>query len=202
MAQHLPDELLLAADRFEAAAKLLLTHDGRLHAESVIASMARMSGSLLFRSHGLDRGIEPGTVVLSPQANAEGPKLMDAMLLATGRHGQPVSEAEINRAYASAAHTGISFKESHDRLAPSMLKYCETEPLGLRTAALAAALATGSLILACAPVLAPRDGAGVAVYGLIEGSKTAPWPVSGLSRPPIADSLASAKAAKPWYRFW
>jgi hypothetical protein len=71
--------LIAAADFFTQSARKLLTVDGRLHAETLIASVARMAGSLMYRSFNFDQTIEPGTGVLSDQANIHGPKLMNDM---------------------------------------------------------------------------------------------------------------------------
>ncbi|MES2318932.1 MAG: hypothetical protein V4631_15740 [Pseudomonadota bacterium] len=63
-----------AAQFFADAARKFIVQDGRLHAETLILSMGRMSGSLMYRSFGIDPSIAPGTGVLSDAANIHGPK--------------------------------------------------------------------------------------------------------------------------------
>ena len=174
--QH--DALLAAAGFFNQSARKLLTVEGRLHAETLIASVARMSGSLMFRSFGFDRAIGPGTPVLSDQANIDGPKLMNVMFATLQQLGSAVGEAHLNREYASAKFSQLTFKESLDRLAPVFLKYCEATPLSFHDAAMAAAIATGILVHDCREVLSVDKGGAVAIYGFVEGTKTAPFPVS------------------------
>ncbi len=193
---------------FTQSAPKLLTVNGRLQAESLLVSVGRMSGSLLFRSYGLDKGAEPGTVVLFQQANADGAQLMEMMLETATGLGQPITQREVNLDFADPKRAEISFRDSLDRLAPFYLKYCETAPIGLRPAAMAAARAAGVLMVECAQVLPVRDAAGIAIYGLMEGCKTVPWPLNGVKTPATASASASSAAAakpaasKPWYKLW
>ena len=177
MPDPLQQDIVAAADFFAKAARSLLTTDGRLHAETLVLSVARMSGSLMYRSFGHDRSIAPGTTVLSDQARQQGPKLMQLMLATLQQLGDPVTEQGLNLAFADARHSPLSFQESLERLAPFFLKYCETAPLGYQPAAAGAAVATGMLVHDCAGVLPVRNGAALAVHGFIEGTQTAPFPV-------------------------
>lgn len=59
--------LVAAAEFFNQTSRKMLTLEGRLHAETLIASTARMAGSLMYRSFGFDKTIEAGTSVLSEQ---------------------------------------------------------------------------------------------------------------------------------------
>lgn len=177
MPAPLEQDIVAAADFFAKSARALLTTDGRLHAESLVLSVARMAGSLMYRSFGHDRSIAPGTAVLSEQANIHGPQLTQLMLSTLNQLGDAVNERTMNLAFASPAHSPLSFRDSLERLAPFFLKYCETAPLGFRPAAAGAAVAAGVLVHDCAAVLPVPDGAALALYGFIEGTKTAPWPV-------------------------
>ena len=168
--------LISAADFYGKTAKKLLTTERGLHAETLIISVARMSGSLLFRSFGIKQALQPGTAVLSEQANIEGPKLMNLMFATLQQLGDTIGEGNLDREYASAKYSQLTFKESHERLAPFFLKYCEVGPISHRDAALGAAIASGILIHECKPVLDITKGAAIAVYGFIEGTKTASYP--------------------------
>lgn len=177
MADSIQQDIVAAAEFFAKVAKSLLTTDGRLHAETLVLSVARMSGSLMYRSFGHDRSIAPGTTVLSDQANLQGPRLMQLMLATLRQLGDDVTEGSLNLAFADANRSPMGFRESLERLAPFFLKYCETAPLGFGLAAAGAAVATGMLVHECAGVLPVRDGAALALYGFVEGTKTAPYPV-------------------------
>ncbi|HEX5277991.1 MAG TPA: hypothetical protein VFW42_10015 [Fluviicoccus sp.] len=193
-------KLIEAAVFFNEAARKLLVNEKGLHAETLISSVSRISGSLMYRTFGHPTTIEGGTAVLSDKANIFGPKLMNLMLSTLQQLGHKIGEENINTEYASAKHVPISFKESHERLAPFFLKYCEADSMSYYDAAFAAAIATGMLINDCNEVLSVDKGAGVAVYGLVEGTKTAPFPVNVKVTKPN-DSAATSKK-KPWYKPW
>ena len=54
--------------------------DRAVHPETAIASAARLAGSLLLRSFNLNiQASEPGVVILSHEANEEGPQLISIM---------------------------------------------------------------------------------------------------------------------------
>lgn len=191
--------LIAAADFFNQSARNLLTLEGRLHAETLIASVARMAGSMMYRSFNFDKTIEPGTAVLSDQANTHGPQLMHVMFATLQQLGDPIGQDHLNSEYASAKFSQLTFKESHDRLAPFFLKYCEVTPIAFQDAALGAAIATGILVHDCREVLSVDKGSAIAVYGFIEGTKTAPFPlVSGANPSPTA----APEQKKPWYKVW
>src|SRR6202022_4117201 len=66
-----------AAQAFANAAVAALQDGGKMHAGTVVAGSARMAGTYLFRSFGLElRGVKPGQAVLSEPANVQGPVLI------------------------------------------------------------------------------------------------------------------------------
>jgi len=192
--------LISAASFFNESSRKILTIDGKLHAETLIASVARMAGSLMYRSFGFDKAITPGTSVLSDQANIHGPKLMNVMFATLHQLGHKVGETDLNREYLSPKFSQLTFKESHDRLAPFFLKYCEVTPMALQDAATGAAIAAGILVHDCREVLSVDKGSAIAVYGFVEGTKTAPFPVGTGDKPPSQQDAAEKK--KPWYKPW
>ena len=169
--------IISASDYFILAAKKVLTVEGRLHAETLIGSVARMAGSLMYRSFGFDKDITPGTTVLSDKANVFGPQLMNVMLSTLQQIGVNLGEENLDREYASAKFSQLTFKESHDRLAPFFLAYCKIASLKFQDGAMAAAIATGILVHECMQVLSAEKGGAIAIYGFVEGTKTVPFPI-------------------------
>jgi hypothetical protein len=194
--QH--QRIVVAADFFNQTARKFLTVDGRLHAETLILSAARMAGSLMYRSFNFDPSWKPGTAVLSDLANIHGPKLMNVMFVTLQQLGSSVTEAQLDSSYASAQFSQLDFKASHDKLAPFFLAYSEAGKMKFEDAAAGAAIATAILIHDCREVLSVEKGGALAVYGFVEGTKTVPYPLPG------PDSTAHAPAAapekKPWYK--
>jgi hypothetical protein len=120
------DRIDVAATTFRQAAKHLLKVDERLHVDTALSSLGRMAGSMMYRTFGFKADIAPpGSPVLSDLANTEGPKLMNMMLETLRKLGHDLGDHNIDRAYLSAEHTHLSFKEAHDRLAPVFLNYCQ-----------------------------------------------------------------------------
>ncbi|MCS5699244.1 hypothetical protein NZK32_09355 [Cyanobium sp. FGCU-52] len=172
-----PSDLIAAAGLYRETAWRLLSDQGRLHVETLIASTARMAGSLLYRSFGFDPALTPGTAVFSDQANQQGPQLMQVMLATLQRLGHAVDESSLDPAFCSTAASQLDFLAAHGRLAPFFLKIAELKGLDLPRAAEAAAIATGLLVHDGREVLPVERGAAIAVAGLVEGCKTAPPPV-------------------------
>jgi len=199
MSDQTQKDVIAAADFFNKTVRQLLTVNNAVHAETLVLAMARMSGALMFRTFGFDKGINPGTAVLSDKANAEGPVLMDMMLMTLRQLGHQITEADLNAEHATDKFSRLSFQQTEEKLAPFFLKYCEVAPIGLRTAAIAAGVATGMLVHDCAAALPVRDGAALAVYGFVEGTKTAPF----TSMKTGGTRQARPQAAKkPWFKFW
>ena len=173
MDNHNHKKLLSAAAFFNETARKLIATERGLHAETLIISVARMAGALMYRSFGFDETIKPGTTVLSDQANLHGPKLMELMLVTLRQLGHKIGEESLNAEYASGKFSQLSFQETYQRLTPFFIKYCEVAPIPFQDAALGAAIATGILIHDCREVLAVEKGAALAVYGFVEGTKTA-----------------------------
>lgn len=177
--------LIAAANLFNQISRKMLAVDGYLHAETLIVSTARMAGSLMYRSFGFDnKQIKPGTSVLSDHANLHGPKLMNMMLATLQQLGHQANEDDLNREFLSSKLSQLSFEESLNRLAPFFLKYCEVAPMSFSDAAFGAAIATGILVHDCREVIPVEKGGAIAVYGFVEGTKTAPPLVAQVARKP------------------
>ena len=71
----------------------------------------------------------------------------------------------------------------------------------LQDAALGAAIATGILVHDCREVLSVDKGSAIAVYGFVEGTKTAPFTLAS-SETPSSLPMASPEKKKPWYKVW
>lgn len=184
-----------AASTFRRAAMDLLKVDERLHVDTLLSSLGRMAGSMMYRTFGFKADIAaPGSPVFSDLANTEGPKLMMAMLGTLRGLGHELGEHDIDHAYLSAEHSHLNFKQAHDRLAPVFLVYCQHTKTPLIEGAYGAAVAAAQLIHEAREVLSIDKGAALAIHGFVEGTKTAPFPVEGIA--------ADDGKKKPWYKIW
>lgn len=172
----LRQEQVDAAQEFANAVIETLKTGRGVHAETAVAGVARMAGSFLFQSFGLDvPTAEPGQVVLSGQANEQGPQLIQVL-------GGVLTEIGVQLDPERLGGNGQASQPVHDLLATQRLlgtgfaTIRARHGLTLPEAADAAVVATAFIIHQCADVLDPHVAFGVAVYGFIEGSKTLPAP--------------------------
>lgn len=166
---------LQAASEFGTAVMKAYDQGGTFPAEIVIGSAARMAGSFLFRSFGLPlTGIQPGSVVLSEQANQQGPRLIQILGGVLENIGVKLDSSKLSASQRTARGQKATFLETQDVLEARFAAIREKYGLSDGEAADSAAVATAVLIKNCASLLDPHVGFGLAVYGFIEGSKTAP----------------------------
>jgi hypothetical protein len=167
-----------AAEEFVSAAIDALKTERGIHVETAVAGLARMAGTFLFRSFDFPAaGIQPGQVVLSGNANDEGPRLVELLGGVLAHIGVVLDDGKLGGAPDPENQPDQTFVETQKRLEPAFLKIKERHGLSPHEAAEAGAVATALMIQQCARALDPHIAFGVAVYGFIEGSKTAPDPV-------------------------
>lgn len=166
---------LNAASEFGTTAMQAFDEGGTFPAETVIGSVARMAGSFLFRSFELPlAGAQPGTVVLSEQANQQGPRLIQVLSAVLQSVGVKLDKSKLSAAQASAKGVKESLLETQNVLETRFAEIRDKHGLSDGEAAESAAVATAVLIKNCSKLLDPHVGFSLAVYGFIQGSKTAP----------------------------
>lgn len=133
-----------------------------VHAETAVASVARMAGTFLFRSE---------------QAIEAGPRLIQVFAGALAEIGVALDEEKLGAAQLQANQPRLSFLETQKLLETPYLTIRARHGLSELEAAEAGAVATAFMVHQCSSVLDPNVAFGVAVYGFIEGTKTAPHPV-------------------------
>lgn len=168
------------AQAFAKAAFPALSSEDRLQAISVIAAMARMAGTYYFRSFGYAAmTLTPGQAVLSEEANQKGPELMNLAHEVLTRLGVRLPDADVRATLDpddGASRPALDFAYTQPRLERAFAPIKAEHQLSNVEAGKAAACAVALLIYNCQSVLDPARAFGVAVYGFIEGTKTAPWP--------------------------
>ena len=167
-----------------------------IHPETAIAASARLAGSLLLRSFNFRfDGLEPGSVLLSEEANEKGPILVNTLAAFLSAANLPLDQAKLG---GQQEHRGqeprLDFLNTLSQLQDDALKISAENGLSMAQAAQSAALATAFIVKKCAPQIGTETGFNVALYGFIEGSKTVPPAIATASEPPTSE--------KPWYKFW
>jgi hypothetical protein len=161
-----------------------------VHAETAISMAARLSGSLLLRSFDLDiNKFEPGSVLLSDKANEEGPQLINIVGSMLDNFGVALDRSKLGGSNAlRGEEPKLSIIQSLALLQKDAMRIAEENRLSLKEAAQSAAMATAFVVKECAGSIGAEVGFNVAIYGIIEGSKTVPPRV----QPP----------KKPAWKFW
>lgn len=155
-----------------------LTVDGNVHPGSVIAATARMAGTYLFRSFAFELdGVQPGQPVLSDVANTQVPGLIRVAGAIVTAGGVALDDSKAALSVQQKHKPRQSFLETQRRLEPEFRAITDRTGMSEEEGARASAVAAGMLVSRCTKVLDPHEGFRIAVYGFIEGAKTAPDPV-------------------------
>jgi len=137
-----------------------------------------MAGTYLFRSFGLNLpGVSPGQAVLSEAANEHGPLLIQVAAGILSRVGVKLDNAASGKTTEAKHKPMLEFLETQVTLEAAYAPIKARFALSEREAALAASVATALLIRHCAKALEPNVAFGIAAFGFIEGTKTAPAPI-------------------------
>ena len=168
-----------AAQEFANITIDTLTDEKGVHAETAIAGVARMAGTFLFRSFDLKiEGIKPGQVVLSENANEQGPRLIQILSAVLTQVGIELKNELLSESPNSENQPALTFLDTQELLEPRYQEKRSDFGLSLHEAAESAAIAAALLIHHFSKVIDPNIAVGIAVYGFVEGSKTAPKPMT------------------------
>jgi hypothetical protein len=175
----------LSATQMQAVGPLVdliassLGKDRTVHAETAIACAARLAGALLLRSFDFAlTDMQPGSVLLSENANAKGPELISIVAMTISRFGLVVDPASASRK-GRGHDPQITFLDSLKLLQTRAVEICANHSLSFEQGAQSAAVATGFILKECSRSIDVEVAFNVAVYGIIEGSKTVPPPLEG-----------------------
>ncbi len=167
-----------AAQQFVGLAIEAFKSERGVHAETAIAGVARMAGTFLFRSFAFPlASVQPGQAVLSDAANEQGPKLIQALGNVLAHIGVALDKSKLGVNKDPEHRPMLDFLATQKRLEPLFSPAMQSFGLSYPQAAESAAIATAVIIKQCVPVLDPNLAFGIAAYGFVEGSKTAPDPV-------------------------
>ena len=176
---ELGQKLSDAAREYANAAIGAFKVPGGVHPPTVIAGCARMAGTSLFRSFGLQLpGVEPGQAVLSKEADEHSPMLLRVAARILANLGVALPSSPQGPLVDDKAQPILGFLETQRRLEPLFSPIQARHALSLRQAAQASAIAVALLIHHFARHLPPSTAFGLAAFGFVEGSKTAPDPVT------------------------
>ena len=197
-------KMIEAADLLNDILRKIVSSEKGIHAETIVSAAARMAGTMMFRSFSLKiESLEPGTVVLSEEANIHGPALMNALFLTLKQLGHiDIDGKGLNGAKETTALSQLSLAKTQELLLPWYVQTQRACNLSLREIAGAGAMATAILIHDCRSALDVHAGCSIAVYGLVESTKTVPQRLPESFEQGNVSAPPQRKNNKPWYKFW
>jgi hypothetical protein len=152
---------------------------GAINLPTLVAACARMSGSYLLRSFGLNlERLIPGQVVLSSPAGEKTQTLLRFCAAVLQSFGTVLPSAPSASLPDAAAALKQSFLDSQILLEPVFVPLKLQFALSDEEMAKAGAVATGALIHQFAKHMDPAAGFNYASYGFTEGTRTVPAPVA------------------------
>lgn len=151
-----------------------------VHVETVLFSAACLSGTSLFRSFGYSQNTEPGTVVLSDQANQAGSNLMNLFMFFIQKYAVSLKPdqlvttfADTNKPQMTILHIQENLQDSYHAI---MEKYGLSYLDGARSGIVVCSMLYGHHCVDRKDIDLGL-GAGIIGMGLVEGAKTTPFPL-------------------------
>lgn len=156
--------------------KATADEQGRVHAETIIAAAGQMAGTMIFRSFitTIPTQLAPGSTVLSDQANTLGPRYMNLMLATVTTLALELNKDAISQSKVDTKLSHLTLLQVQERVDTFYYALAKSASLTDLDGAQLFAIVAGMLINECKGVYNIVDGCALAVYGMMEGSKTMP----------------------------
>ena len=151
-----------------------------VHVETVLFSAACLAGTSLFRSFGYSQNTEPGTVVLSDQANQAGSNLMKLFMFFIQKYGVSLKPNQLVTTFSNSNKPQMTILQIQENLQGSYHAIMEKHGLSYLDGARAGIVVCSMLFDHHCIDRKDIDlglGAGIIGRGLVEGSKTTPFPL-------------------------
>lgn len=147
-----------------------------IHPETAIASAARLAGSFMFRSFDLElASVEPGTLILSKEADEKAPHLVEIMTAALKMFDDSLETDKLGGQHRMMGEEPkLEISQSLKALQYDAMLKAQTHGLDPIQAAEAAAIATAYVVKECVGNIGTDVGFNVAAAGFVEGCKTVP----------------------------
>lgn len=168
----------MAADEIINVIIESLRSDNGVHSETAISSAARLAGTFLFRSFEFPYiDAQPGSPVLSEEANEHGPLLLQTLGAALNVLNVGLDGGRLSPNIPEDHEPHLSVTDAQQLMETPLRAVTEKHKLTDQQAAHACAIAAARLIQMCTAVLDPHVGFALASFGFVEGAKTMPIPL-------------------------
>ena len=151
------------------------------HAGTVLAIVARIAGTNLYRAMNYNNDVKPGTVVLSEEVNQAWPQLMNLFAFYCKQNGIDVMSKPVvtefpekDKPVMTVEQVQLEYQDQYDAI---MKKY-GLDYLNAARAGMIASSIVFQFHCTKAKDIDPHIGAGIIAMGIVEGAKTAPPPLN------------------------
>lgn len=165
-----------------------------------ISSAARLAGSFMFRSFAFKiNDAEPGTAILSEEANIKGQQLVNITYAVLQNLGVQIDNNNMSMSNHKLSES--NFIDVIRKIQNPALEIMKKRNLTYEQMAQSAAIAT-AFIIQQSNSIKPEEGFGTAIYHFIEGSKTYPPDSNSNFEKGTNKQTKSNKSPRPWWRIW
>ena len=165
-----------ASAEFTQAVISQLANDKGVHAETALSAAARMAGTFALRSCGLPLSqFAPGTSILGDVIDEQGQKVLHTVDQTLAGLSVTLDPQKLDYDLPEANSPRMTLAEIQSVMDASFRAIAGRYNLSNEEAAHAVAMSTAVLIQKCSGVLDPHLGYTIAVYGMVEASKTVPF---------------------------
>jgi hypothetical protein len=170
-----PNQIKASAEFTQTVISGLATDKG-VHAETAISAAARMAGTFALRSCGLPLSqFTPGTSILGDVIDEQGQKVLATVDETLASLNVRLDAEKLDYDLPEANSPRMELDEVQSVMDAAYRAIADKYHLSNEETAHAAAMSTAVLIQRCSGVLDPHLGYTIAVYGMVEGSKTVPY---------------------------
>jgi hypothetical protein len=148
--------------------------------ETVLYAAAWLAGTSLYRSIGIEGKIEPGTPVLSDEANRRGPELLAVFSKLLGQFGITITQEDLTFNVPSEHQSKMGILEVQRKMQTHYNEIMKQNLFDFREGAKTGAVVCAMLVKSMCQdrkLLPLGLAAGIVSMGFVEGSKTAPMPM-------------------------
>ena len=143
-----------------------------INPRDAILCSGNLIGMFMFLSFNFNyKKIEPGNVLLSQEANEVGPKVINHLLNLLKKHNINIDNTDNSNIYKSS----LTYIEILERLQKDAMEIMKKYYLDYDQAILICISAAAFIIENLSSEIDVNEGYGIAIYGIVEGSKTVPF---------------------------
>lgn len=140
--------------------------------EQAISSCANLIGYSMFMSFGFNTDkLEPGSILLSEQANEMGPRVIGRLESEISQYGLKIDQTKVKY---GKNEKNLTYIETLKKIQKRFIELINKYNYSYEEAMIIAISATAFIINNVSSKIDVSEGFGISIFGIIEGSKTVP----------------------------